>query len=72
MSRLAPIDASTDPELVHSNNKDPTVGTTPGDSELVQKEEESCTLEHCFHAFDALYCALTSAEPINPTFPDYD
>jgi hypothetical protein len=27
-----------------------------------------CTAEHCFHAFDALYCALTSAPPIAPQF----
>ncbi|KAJ3906035.1 alport syndrome [Lentinula edodes] len=34
-------------------------------------ESEVCTAEHCFHAFDALYCALTpSAIPITPTFPD--
>lgn len=29
-----------------------------------------CIPEHCFHAFDALYCALTSAEPIAPSFAD--
>ncbi|KAF7313560.1 AMMECR1 domain-containing protein [Mycena chlorophos] len=29
-----------------------------------------CTPEHCFHAFDALYCALTSATPIAPSFAD--
>ncbi len=30
-----------------------------------------CTEEHCFHAFDALYCALTpGARPISPEFPD--
>jgi len=29
-----------------------------------------CTPEHCFHAFDTLYCNLTRAEPIPPTFPD--
>ncbi|KAJ7638508.1 AMMECR1 domain-containing protein [Roridomyces roridus] len=31
----------------------------------------TCTPEHCFHAFDALYCALTSgAKPITPRFAD--
>lgn len=29
-----------------------------------------CLPEHCFQAFDALYCALTNATPIDPTFPD--
>ncbi|KAF8897180.1 AMMECR1 domain-containing protein [Infundibulicybe gibba] len=29
-----------------------------------------CLPEHCFHAFDTLYCSLTSADPIPPTFPD--
>ncbi|KAJ7774191.1 alport syndrome [Mycena maculata] len=29
-----------------------------------------CTAEHCFHAFDALYCSLTSASPIAPRFVD--
>jgi hypothetical protein len=28
------------------------------------------TQEHAFHACDALYCALTGAEPIDPKFPD--
>jgi AMMECR1 domain-containing protein len=68
MPRVAAVEASTDPAIVHSDTKDSTTGTTPGDSEPV----ETCTPEHCFHAFDALYCALTSAEPIPPAFPDYD
>jgi len=29
-----------------------------------------CTPEHCFHAFDSLFCALTSNSPIDPEFPD--
>lgn len=29
-----------------------------------------CIPEHCYYAFDALYCALTSAKAISPTFPD--
>jgi len=29
-----------------------------------------CAPEHCYHAFDTLYCALTFAEPIPPAFPD--
>ncbi|KAG8933393.1 hypothetical protein FRC02_011928 [Tulasnella sp. 418] len=32
---------------------------------------QQCTIEHCFHAFDALYCHLyPSATPIPPDFPD--
>lgn len=32
---------------------------------------DDCTNEHCFHAFDALYCHLTpSARPIESDFPD--
>ncbi|KAI0069979.1 hypothetical protein K474DRAFT_1687611 [Panus rudis PR-1116 ss-1] len=33
-------------------------------------EPQICTPEHCFHAFDALYCALTSKKPIPPKFPN--
>ncbi|KAF9008822.1 AMMECR1 domain-containing protein [Cyathus striatus] len=32
--------------------------------------DSTCVPEHCFHAFDALYCALTSVAPIPPSFPD--
>ncbi|KAJ7499251.1 alport syndrome [Mycena latifolia] len=35
-----------------------------------QVGSDICTAEHCFHAFDALYCALTSAPPIAPQFAD--
>ncbi|KAJ8588789.1 alport syndrome [Rhizopogon salebrosus TDB-379] len=40
------------------------------EGEQVDKVGNVCKPEHCFHAFDALYCALTSSEPIPPTFPD--
>lgn len=33
-------------------------------------ENVVCLPEHCYHAFDALYCALLNAKPIRPTFPD--
>jgi len=38
----------------------------------VSKEAEIavCGPEHCFHAFDALYCALTRNKPVSPNFPD--
>jgi len=29
-----------------------------------------CTPEHCFYAFDTLFCSLTSNSPILPKFPD--
>jgi len=29
-----------------------------------------CLPEHVYHAFDALYCALSGAQPIKPTFAD--
>jgi len=32
--------------------------------------DQVCLPEHCFHAFDALYTALTKARPIAPTFPN--
>ncbi|CAK5275796.1 unnamed protein product [Mycena citricolor] len=35
-----------------------------------ESSDSVCTAEHCFHAFDALYCALTSATPIKPSFAD--
>ena len=33
-------------------------------------ENKTATPEHCFHAFDALYCALTGAQHVKPEFPD--
>ena len=41
------------------------------DSKLsAETYEEVAIPEHCFHAFDALYCALTGSKPILPKFPD--
>jgi len=37
-----------------------------GDADL-----HNCTAEHCYYAFDTLYCALTKAKPLSPTFPDH-
>jgi len=39
-------------------------------AELDDRESNVCLSEHCFHAFHALDCALTSAPPIPATFPD--
>jgi len=36
----------------------------------VPTKTEACTPEHVYHAFDALYCALTDAEAIPPSFPN--
>lgn len=41
----------------------------PGGLTAVE-DDKTCTPEHCFHAFDALYCALTDSTPISPSFPD--
>jgi hypothetical protein len=35
-----------------------------------EADPSACRPEHGFHAFDALYCALTRAPPIKPLFPD--
>lgn len=40
------------------------------DAAKPQAGTDLCTPEHCFHAFDALYCALTAATPIAPRFAD--
>ncbi|KAG5654636.1 hypothetical protein H0H81_009884 [Sphagnurus paluster] len=45
--------------------KDPAAGRIAAES-----GSNVCLPEHCFHAFDALYCALTDATPIDPTFPN--
>ena len=42
----------------------------PAANETVETESLICTPEHCYYAFDTLYCALTKGVPILPTFPD--
>ncbi|KAF9535009.1 AMMECR1 domain-containing protein [Crepidotus variabilis] len=42
-------------------------GDVVGDKDV---DREECIPEHCFHAFDTLYCNLTRAKPIPPQFPD--
>ncbi|KAF9246921.1 alport syndrome [Melanogaster broomeanus] len=44
---------------------DPAGGQT-----AVKADKKTCTPEHCFQAFDTLYCALTDSTPIPPSFPD--
>jgi len=53
---LLPLKPATDVEIIE--------GSTDSYSDV-------CLPEHCFHAFDALYCALTSAKKIQPSFPDH-
>lgn len=31
-------------------------------------KSEACQPDHCYHAFDTLYCALTDADPVPPVF----
>ncbi|KAG1780336.1 alport syndrome [Suillus placidus] len=42
----------------------------PKEGDQADKVDNVCTPEHCFRAFDALYCALTSSKPISPNFAD--
>ncbi|OSD04322.1 alport syndrome [Trametes coccinea BRFM310] len=35
-----------------------------------EEVEQVCRPEHCYHSFDALFCALTHKKPIPPKFPD--
>ncbi|KAH9947253.1 AMMECR1 domain-containing protein [Amylocystis lapponica] len=40
------------------------------ESHVIEGYDNVCLPEHCFHAFDTLYCALTSHKPLSPKFPD--
>ncbi|KAF8165097.1 alport syndrome [Crassisporium funariophilum] len=44
------------------------IPSNPKSSEV--DAEDVCTPEHCFYAFDTLYCSLTKAKHIPVTFPD--
>jgi len=46
------------------------VTSTMTDDDIDTVKIEACTTQHCFHAFDTLYCALTDADPIPPSFPN--
>jgi hypothetical protein len=53
----------------------PPEEVVPGDDEELEDGEDEAvnnvaTKEHCFHAFDALYCALTGSPPVAPQFVD--
>ncbi|KAI9511261.1 alport syndrome [Russula earlei] len=49
---------------------DEATGTNSNDDAEAAALSAICRPEHCFHAFDALYCALTHATPIEPRFAD--
>jgi len=42
----------------------------PPDPSADSTDDQVCIPDHCFHAFDTLFCALTQNEPIPPQFPD--
>jgi len=42
----------------------------PAQVENEYNDGQVCTPEHCFYAFDTLFCSLTSNSPISPKFPD--
>ncbi|EJD01478.1 alport syndrome [Fomitiporia mediterranea MF3/22] len=42
----------------------------PAAEEGAVPENKAATPEHCYFAFDTLYCELTGRERVKPTFPD--
>ncbi|KAN0097755.1 AMMECR1 domain containing protein [Tylopilus felleus] len=42
----------------------------PAGGQTAVEDDKTCTPEHCFHAFDTLYCALAGSTPIPPSFLD--
>jgi hypothetical protein len=34
----------------------------------ITSKSESCVVEHCYYAFDTLYCALTKSDPVNDKY----
>lgn len=38
--------------------------------EPVVEDVQVCIPEHCFYAFDTLFCALTKKTPVAAKFPD--
>lgn len=42
----------------------------PAAEQPVVEEPQVCLPEHCFYAFDTLFCELTRKKPLPPTFPD--
>jgi hypothetical protein len=65
----------TDGKSSLSSPLSPTLATTDDDDATSTTNTNTslaaCRPEHAFHAFDALYCALTPhARPIEPVFAD--
>ncbi|KAF8639935.1 hypothetical protein AX17_001185 [Amanita inopinata Kibby_2008] len=46
------------------------VPSDPAIREELEEQDNVCRPEHCFHAFNALDCALASGMSLTPTFPD--
>ena len=63
-------------EAVSKTHKDADVipdreASSPAGTDFIDATAlPTCRPEHCFHAFDALYCALTHATPVEPLFSD--
>ena len=66
MSPLAP----TDSETTLAESTDITSKSASVDTLADSETDNVCTPEHCFYAFDALYCALTGDAPVKPQFAD--
>lgn len=46
------------------------VPADPAAEQPVVEEPQVCLPEHCFYAFDTLFCELTNKKPLPPKFPD--
>lgn len=62
----------TVPSQVHKKSLMATfLPTDPAAGQPTAEEiPQVCYPEHCFHAFDTLFCELTKKVPIAPKFPD--
>jgi len=50
----------------HEDDADKQISSSS--PQCVSLKTQACTPLHCYHAFDALYCTLTDADPIPPSF----
>jgi AMME syndrome candidate gene 1 protein len=42
----------------------------PAADQPIVEKSQVCIPEHCFYAFDTLFCELTKKKPVAPKFPD--
>jgi len=63
------VDGGTSP-LTNSSTATAAAASVAESESDAEVDRSACRPEHGFHAFDALYCALTRATPIKPLFPD--